>query len=263
MGLSNTIDRLETPVNFSFGDYSTSIALKLAKTLKKNPIMVAEEIKKNLPENDLVEKIEVLKPGFLNFWLSKNKLVNELDQILLQQDSYGKNPGPGKEILLEFGQPNTHKIPHIGHLFSFIFGESLARILEFNANAISRLNYQGDVGPHVAKCLYQVINNKEKTQHIRNLNLEEKVKYLQLCYQEGSTLYENEDKKKEIDDLNKKIYNKDPEITALWQETRQWSIDYYKEFETKLGIEYDKYYYESETSQEGKEIVKKKPWFDF
>ena len=157
---------------------------------------------------------------------------------------------------MEFGQPNTHKLPHIGHLFSYIYGESMARILQYQGNTVYRANYQGDIGLHVAKCLWQLLKDDADGTVPRDKALEERVQYLQKCYQVGATAYEeNDHAKQEIDQLNKKIYADDPEVHAVWQETRQWSLDFYTQLETRLGISYDKKYFETMSAPLGKQAV--------
>lgn len=238
---------LSHPSSLANGDYSTNIALKK----KIDP----EKFIKNIPKNDIIEKVQIIKPGFINFYLKKSVFLEELQNILEHKDNYGKNSSQNKKILLEFGQPNTHKAPHIGHLFSYIYGESLARILEATGGQLTRINYQGDIGLHVAKCLYVV---KLKSSRVEKLkSLDEKVQFLQECYQEGSRLYEeSEPDQKQIDELNQRIYKKDSEIYELWKVTRDWSLKFYKLFEQKIDIKFGKYFFESETAQRGLEIVK-------
>lgn len=252
-GIKTKIVNLQHPVNTEHGDYSTNAALVYAKQLKKHPLELAELIRDSIPQYELVEKVTVEPPGFINFFLSEKALLQELKQI----NDKTRNPKKGgKTILLEYGQPNTHKTPHIGHLFSYIFGESLARLLEYTGNKVIRANYQGDIGLHVAKCLYQV---KKKTKEVKKLKtLKDRVDFLQRSYQEGSRFYEeNEKVQSEIDKLNQKIYHRDPDIINLWKETRKWCLDFFQQFEKSLGIKYDKYYFESETATRGKEIVEK------
>ncbi len=246
---------LQHPANTQHGDYSSNVALIHANQLKKQPFELAQSIKDSIAQSELLEKVTVEKPGFINFFLSEKALLEKLEEV--NGSSVDKKRSIAKKtVLLEYGQPNTHKTPHIGHLFSYIFGESLARILEYTGNKVIRANYQGDVGLHVAKCLHQV---KAKSKQVKELkSLSDKIAFLQQCYQEGSTLYE-EDKRiqAEIDKLNQKIYHRDPEITKLWNETRKWCLDFFQQFEKTLGIKYDKYYFESETAERGKEIVEK------
>lgn len=255
LGYSHDEIILGIPKKLKYGDYYTPIAFKIAKILNKDPYKIANEIAKNLPKINIIKKVKVVKPGFINFYIDNFLYVKETCHLIKRKfriDSERK-----KKIVLEFGQPNTHKIPHIGHLYSYIYGESLARILEFCSEKVVRVNYQGDIGLHVAKCLWAIKKNYfQEKDRINSMSLKKRVAFLQKCYQEGSLIYEKDEKtKKEIDELNIKIYQKDSEILNLWLNTRQWSLDFYKKFEKELGIKYDRYYFESETAPLGKKIV--------
>ena len=172
LGLNTKDVGLTRPSNVFFGDFTSNVALKLSKTLKKNSYDLAKEIADNIPANKIVKKIEVIKPGYINFLLDENIILNEIKKEIKTNKK--------QKIILEFGQPNTHKVPHIGHLFSYIYGESLTRLLQFLGNNVKRLNYQGDIGLHVAKCLYIV--DKEKSE-IKNLKtLKQKINFLQKSY---------------------------------------------------------------------------------
>src|SRR3989338_7073230 len=81
IGVDEIEINLEHPANPDFGDYATSIALKLAKTLKKNPLQIANDIVKNLPKDDLIDKVEVIKPGFINFWINTNYFLDYARKI--------------------------------------------------------------------------------------------------------------------------------------------------------------------------------------
>lgn len=227
---------LLSPKNNEFGDYSVN-------TNRLNRKVNIDEL-----DHKYFSKIEE-KSGFINFYLSKEILFNNLNKnIAFEVDKHEKNV-----TIFEFGQPNTHKLPHIGHLFSYIYGESCSRLLEVTGTQVIRLNYQGDIGLHVAKCLYAVLKKESEIANLKSL--EDKVGFLQTCYQEGSQMYEDANIKAEIDKLNRKIYEKNPEITNLWKMTRQWSIDYYKQFEERINIQYQRSYFESETFETGKRIV--------
>ncbi len=240
------------PPQEEFGDYSTNVAMILAKHIHKKPDFIAKEI---LGEINQVDQYDQIDPagGFINFKISTKHLTDEIQKILNEKDSYGRAK-PKKEfrLIVEFGQPNTHKMPHIGHLFSFVIGESISRITGHLGFDVFRANYQGDVGPQVAKCLWAYLKEKPETPD----SYREKAMLLQKLYQEGATAYkEDKSAKEEIDTINRKIYDKDPEITKIYKKTREWSIKFYKEFEQMLGVSYDRYYYESETAEPGKQIV--------
>ena len=225
-----------TPKNNNFGDFAINI-----NQLQKKDINI-QDLKLNI-----FEKVEK-KDSFINFYINDSTLINNLSN----QDFNFENKN--KTILVEFGQPNTHKTPHIGHLFSYIFGESISRILEINGYKVIRLNYQGDVGPHVAKCLWYIKQNLAEKNKLDSIK--DKINFLQKAYQEGSRAFEeNTRNKEEIIEINKAIYNKDPSVLELWKETRDWSLEYDQKFEKELGITYEKYYFESQTFEIGKKIV--------
>jgi arginyl-tRNA synthetase len=227
--------KLERPADENHGDWSSNIALMAAGKLQKNPREVAEEIKNALVEalgEAEIEEISIAGPGFINFKFKANYYQNLLEGIT---SSFGhiKKEEP-KRVMLEFGHPNTHKLPHIGHLYSYIVGASFAKLHETVGDEVLRVNYQGDVGPHVAKCIYGWFE-KGKPEPV---SLIEKVMLLQECYQFGSKAYDESDEAKEkIHSINRSIYQRDPEIMADWEKTRQWSLDYYLVFEERLGIE--------------------------
>ncbi len=245
--------KIEHPMNEKFGDFSTNIALLLTKKSKKSLDKIAESIIKNIKINNIIQDTKQTN-GFINIKLKKEWLINELNNVLVDKEKYGgyKQEKP-IHLIVEFGQPNTHKMPHIGHLFSFIIGESLSRITKFIGYDVFKANYQGDVGPHVAKCIWALEKYNPKTPESNK----EKALLLQEMYQKGSSEYkDNKKSKEEIDDINKMIYEENQDILKSWKKTREWSINFYKEFEEKLGVNYDRYYYESEVASKGKNIVK-------
>jgi arginyl-tRNA synthetase len=257
MGVKNIDPELDHPANPDFGDYSTSIALKLTKTLKKNPFEIAREIVKNLNKDSYIKKIDVIKPGFINFWISDGQLINQLTKVV--QDDFifplyhlGKN----KKLMVEFAHPNTHKLFHIGHLRNISTGESIVRIFEAVGNKVIRTNYQGDVGLHIAKCLYGIRNSKFEIKKLKNLK--EKTEFIGKMYTEGTNAYEEDKKaKEEILKINEMIYDQSPEIKDLWEETRQWSLDYYDEIYKRVYTHFDRLYFESELPKRTMEIVEK------
>lgn len=245
---------VDFPADSKFGDFSTNAAMVLAKKVGKTPAEIAEKISGYLKveaSNEFTAYIgEVSVVGnFINFFINHQYLQQFLHEQKIHQIAQEKS----KRILVEYGDPNTHKLPHIGHLFSYIVGDSFARMLEATGNTVVKANYQGDVGPHVAKSLYGYIQLGQP----KPSDAKERVQLLQKCYQEGSTAYEEDPIAKEtIDGINKKIYAKDSEILEIWKETRQWSVDYYHQFEQRLGVQQTFHYWESEIWERGKATVK-------
>lgn len=241
-GAEFSVFRPERP---EFGDYSSNAAMVSAKILGKNPREVAEEFKKKLEKAKLFSKINVAGPGFLNFYLSSEVFVKNIEKILEEKDNYGRNDAlSGKKIIVEYTDPNPFKEFHIGHLMSNSIGESLARVFDASGAEVRRANYQGDVGLHVAKAIWGALNQKGKIDWGR-------------AYVAGDKAYEdNEEAKSEIGAINKKVYEKsDEKINKLYNEGKKLSLDYFEKIYERLGTKFDFYFFESEGGPRGKEIV--------
>ncbi len=241
---------LETPQNKEFGDYSFP-CFSLAKKYKKNPIEIAQELNKKIKPGKLIEKIEVKGP-YINFFVDKEKLTaNTLKEISKKKDNYGKGKKKNKTIMVEFFHANTHKGVHIGHIRNICLGEPISRILEFDGFKVIRANYQGDIGPHVAKCLWGYINLKQKPRK------KQKGIWLGKIYTEANKLsVENEKIQSEIKEINKKLYSGDKKIVDLWKKTRKYCLDDFKELYKDFGVKFNRFYFESEVEKRGVEIAK-------
>lgn len=248
---------VEVPENPEHGDYATNAALVLGKMHKKNPLEIAEALVTSLRENHIFEKIEVALPGFINFRLAPEFISKKLKEGVDTE----KNPEwDSKKVAIEFTDPNPFKEFHIGHLYTNIVGETISRILEANGAIVKRINYQGDVGLHVAKAIWgmrkklQITN--DKLQNLEKKSLEERIRFMGESYVEGNRAYEeNEEAKEEITSLNKKIFDLDPEIKDTYIEGRKWSLEYFERIYKRLGTKFDLYYFEREVGEIGRQIV--------
>lgn len=137
---------IDIPKNANNGDYSTNIALLLTKKLHENPEAIANKIKDNI-SSDILDKVEVAKPGFINFYLKKERLYEELNKIIELGKSYGKNNlGNGKKIDIEYVSANPTGILHIGHGRGAAYGDNLSRIMSFCGYDVTREYYINDAG---------------------------------------------------------------------------------------------------------------------
>lgn len=133
-----------------FGDFQCNSAMTIARDMKKSgskisPFDVANKIVENIPENEVIEKVESVKNGFVNIWLSKKLCEKRLTQLLVE----GVQPpfvSEKKRVLIDFSSPNIAKEMHVGHLRSTIIGDSIARLLEFLGHDVIRINHVGDWG---------------------------------------------------------------------------------------------------------------------
>ncbi|OGJ01299.1 arginine--tRNA ligase, partial [Candidatus Nomurabacteria bacterium RIFCSPLOWO2_12_FULL_44_11] len=161
---------IEHPEDLKNGDYSTNIAMVVdrkkfeTKTHKPTREEIADiiggEIKKNLPLE--IKEIKTAGSGFINFYLSQKFFSGKVEEILSTGGGSalgGNNLFSGKKIMIEYTDPNPFKPFHIGHLMTNAIGESIARILEASGAAVSRANYQCDVGLHVAKAIWRLLQD--------------------------------------------------------------------------------------------------------
>lgn len=258
-----------------FGDYSSNIAMAIFSSSKfkvlasrrsgqnsklNSPLELAKEIANLLNTKYIIhntEKVEVAPPGFINFWVSKEYLLSSLSPK--DDEKIVSSKLKDQRIMVEFAHPNTHKEMHIGHMRTLITGEAISRLLEEVGAKVFRANYQGDIGPHVAKAIYgvQKLFQEEKLslEEIEKWLDKERAHFLGKAYVRGNQDYK--DHKEEIDSLNNKLYGKSEGIWPLYEKTRKWSLNYYDEFYKRFYTKFDRLFFESEVSERAKEIVLK------
>lgn len=269
--VGNESVQIDVPVQPSFGDYSSNAPMVHAKSEGKNPRAYAEELVGRLQKDNelmkVVEKIEIAGPGFLNFWIKKEVLVNEM-QAVLDGKTHQKLEGhvKDKKIVLEYTDPNPFKEFHIGHLMPNVIGESLSRLFEATGADIRRVNYQGDVGMHVAKAIWGMQRLQETEgvtiDELEEVDLKRRVEFLGRAYVLGANSFEENDQIKEkMKILNKKIFEvvDDPhshsDIALLYETGKKWSLEQFEVLYKQLGTKFDSYYFESEVGKIGKQIV--------
>lgn len=263
---------LDRPGDLSHGDYSTNIAMLLSPKLGVKPIDLANEIVKKLQtmvlegKLEVVKKVEVAGPGFINFYLEEQanlSLIKEIFDEKVGGENYGKSDlHAGKKIIYEYTDPNPFKQFHIGHLMSNAIGESFSRLAEWSGGNVKRYCYQGDVGRHVAFTFYgfDLLKKEEGAEWPKeDFSLSEKVAFLGKIYAKGATHFKDHPEDEGIvQEINKKIYDKsDEEINKLYDMGKRWSLEHFEEIYKVLGTKFDEYFYESDSSVVGLEEVKK------
>lgn len=266
---------LEPTGDLSHGDLTSNIALRISKQIGKSPFEVASLISQKYPEDINIEKVEVAAPGFLNFFYSNTYLETLVD---LGEDGYSFDLEEGKEIVVEYTDPNPFKILHIGHLYTNMVGESFARLREALGASVSRAIYQGDVGLHVGKTLYGLIKLLEKDgksfDDLEELSLVDRVKYLGDAYMLGFQEYDDlktSQAQEEVNNLNYFIFSlfipslekkeyfekyKTLDIERLYYKGRDWCMEYFERIYKRTGTKFDYYFLESEMSDRGLKLVK-------
>ena len=158
---SETVERTR---DSSHGDFTSNIALRLAKSLKKNPRELANEIIKYIPRNNSIKKIEVAGPGFMNFYLDDSAYHIEIEKILSNKDLIEKNKDFKKhKLLLEFVSANPTGPLHVGHGRHAAFGASLRNILEAVGYDVKSEYYVNDSGRQMdILCISVIIHLLQK-----------------------------------------------------------------------------------------------------
>ena len=150
---------VEIPKLKDHGDFSSNIALRLAKVLKNSPINVANSLKGELENNDFIEKVEVVVPGFLNFFVKKDSLSEIINKIIDQGKDYGRNNfGKNEKVMVEYVSANPTGDLHLGHARGAAYGDSLTRVLKFSGYDCLREYYVNDAGNQIevlGESLYQ------------------------------------------------------------------------------------------------------------
>jgi len=190
--------------------------------------------------------------GYLNLYFAPGEYTRRVvDGVLERGVDFGRGPARGERVMIEFSQPNTHKAFHVGHLRSAILGDAVARILEFAGYDVVRANYPGDMGLHVIKWLWNYMKH-----HMGEVPPEDITRWMGDLYAEANRrLEENPELEAEVRALYKRWDGREPEVVALWQESRQWSLEGFHELYEQLDIRFDRYYFNSEEEQPGKELV--------
>ena len=144
---------IETPQDTKLGDYSTSIAMKLSRTLRRNPMEIAEPLTAKLAELlPECESITVARPGFINFKLKQSALAAVINDVIAAGDDYGKNEsGKGKRLLLEWVSANPTGDLHCGHARNAAWGDCICRLMEASGWDVLREFYVNDAGNQIVK----------------------------------------------------------------------------------------------------------------
>lgn len=246
-----------------FGDYATNIAMQLAGRLQRNPREVAEELAGVLRTTlqDLVQVISVAGPGFINIRLS--------DQAMLQLATRAPSAKPetykDQVIVAEYSDPNPFKVLHAGHLYTSVVGFAVGNLLEAAGGEVHRVNFGGDVGLHVGKTMWAMLQDLggEYPEKLQDVAENERASWLAGFYVAGTNAYEDDElAKAAIIELNKRVYqiheanDHESPFAQLYWTTRQWSYDAFDAFYARIGTPFEKYYPESQTAPIGLKTVR-------
>jgi len=227
---------LEFPENEDFGDFTSNVALVSGKPAKD----IVEKLKKDKELAEIVAKIEIAGPGFINFFLSEETLAGELEKVLREGNNYGSsNLGEGKTVVVDYSSPNIAKRFGIGHLRSTVIGQALYNLYQALGYKVIGDNHLGDWGTQFGVLLAQIEDSGLKTQDLTLDKLEE--------------LYVDFHKKAEADPKLwdgarawfKKLEEGDSAAKEIWKNLVEISVTEFNRIYKLLGVKIDYAYGES------------------
>ncbi len=227
------------PEQKGFGHFSTNVALKLAKELGKNPMILAEDwaaaIRKEAPKG-MIADVSVIKPGFINLKLTPDFIRSEGEKIYAGRKDFGQTKiGRGKKIIVEYSDPNIAKQMHVGHIRSTIIGDAIANIFEFSGYKVLRWNYIGDWGTQFGKLIaaYKLWGDKKVVE-------QEPIVELQKLYVK---FHDEMKEKPELEGRGqeefKKLEQGDRENRKLWEWFKKESLKEFQKIYKILGVDFD------------------------
>lgn len=226
--------------NEKFGDFQTNFAMMNSKLIGNNPRAIAQAIVNNFVENDVIEKLEIAGPGFINIFLKNDYLGNLLKKSRQEAYDYSFLNRKG-DVIIDFSSPNIAKRMHIGHLRSTIIGDALARVYRFLGYHVVADNHIGDWGTQFGKLIIGYRKWLDKEAYNENPIEELERVYVQFSKESEEHPELEEEARQEL----KKLQDGDAENFALWKEFIKVSMDEYAKLYGRLDVHFDTFYGES------------------
>jgi arginyl-tRNA synthetase len=200
-----------------FGDLSTNIAMRLSKELLKPPREIASEIVSKL-SSPIIKSADVAGPGFINVTLA--------DKFLLESASDNSASKRAHTVVIETNNPNPFKAMHIGHAYNSIIADTLANLLEFGGHEVHRVSYHGDVGMHVGRAMYSLLEFVDgNPERLKEVPVAERNSFMSRMYANGSAKYkEDVAAKAQIEELAKQSFAPtDALYKQVYETCKNWS----------------------------------------
>lgn len=274
-GVENPVVLLERASSPEFGEYSSNVAMRYAKELGKNPLLLSEELVAFLLELNIaaIERVEAAKPGFVNFYLTTITKVGHIEEIITTKETYGTNQThKGEKWVIEHTSPNPNKAMHLGHLRNNLVGMGIVRLLKYSGAEVVSDAVYNNRGIAIAKVMYGYLahmkqeaniptdikywlENKEEWFTPEEKNQKPDV-FTTECYVLGERDFSNNS---EIEGLIRQMVvdweAKDKATWQLWEHVLHFAYEGIDRTLDRLGSHWDKIWYEHEHYQEGKEYV--------
>lgn len=242
---------IEVPKDSTNGDYAFP-CFRLAKELKKSPVIIANDIKEKIVlDESIIEKVEVVS-GYLNFYVNKQKMASEVIGEMLKNEDYGKsNVGNGKNIVIDYSAPNIAKPFHIGHLRPTVIGGALYKIYKYLGYNTIGINHLGDYGTQFGKMiegykLWKDEYNLEKNPIDQMMDIY--IRINNLCKEDEKVLENCRNNFKKLEDG-------DPYCVELWEKFKQLSLKEFQRVYELLDSKFDSWNGEAFYSDKMQEVI--------
>ena len=236
-------DLIEIPPNSEMGDYAFPV-FKLAKTFRKSPNLIAEDLAQKEFQNENIKKIANVGP-YVNFFVNNSKLIESVLTEAIKDDFGSSHIGVGKNVVLDFSSTNIAKPFHIGHLRSTVIGNAIRNIMKHQGFNTTGVNYIGDYGTQFGMMISAYLKwgdeNKINADPIKEL--------LNLYVRYNKVAKEDEAYMDEARDWFDKLEKKDPTAVKLWSWFREISLKEFQRVYDLLGVKFDNFNGESFHSQ--------------
>jgi arginyl-tRNA synthetase len=256
--LDEIYEQITLPPDTGLGHYAFP-CFALSRELKASPADIAKQLAGYIGDNEVIEKTVAAGP-YLNFMLTGKFLGETVGGDILDQKMFKRKliADPPK-TMIEYSQPNTHKELHVGHMRNLCLGDALIKLHQYAGFEIISSTFPGDVGAHVAKCLwYLKYHNQEE------VPTENKGAWLGTLYSKGHAKLEEEkdtpqedENRRQLSEILTQLENEEGEFFELWKETRQWSIELMEKAYSWADVKFDRWYWESEVDVPSVELAKK------
>lgn len=236
-------DLIEIPPNSDMGDYAFPV-FKLAKTFRKAPNLIAEELAKKEFNNENIKKIANVGP-YVNFFVDNSKLVESVLTEAVKDDFGSSHIGVGKNVVFDFSSTNIAKPFHIGHLRSTVIGNAIRNIMKYQGFNTTGVNYIGDYGTQFGMMISAYLKWGDEDK----INANPIKELLNLYVKYNKIAKEDESYMDEARDWFDKLEKKDPTAVKLWSWFREISLKEFQRVYDLLGVEFDNFNGESFHSQ--------------
>lgn len=224
--------QLDRPRDKAHGDFASNLALPLAKPAGRKPRELAAAIVAALPENEVLSQVDIAGPGFINFTLNRQQLIQQLEAAWADDYLGVPRVTDPQTVVIDYSSPNLAKEMHVGHLRSTIIGDAIARTLEFQGHQVIRQNHVGDWGTQFGMLLAHMedeLADKQDTQYALS-DLETFYKAAKRRFDEEAGFADR------ARSLVVKLQSGDAYCQELWEKFIDTSLAHCQEVYDRLGV---------------------------